>query len=102
MAMAFYPVFLLARTIVLRVFKDKEGWRSKVYNWFEPQNREATITRFVLEGNLDILIWAIISTAYVRQTSSIGQTFSDGLSNVFGWCMLIVLVYAPFHTLYRV
>jgi hypothetical protein len=78
--MAFYPVFLVTRFLVLRFFKDPISseenactkWREKIYQWFEPHNKEATILRFILEGNVDILIWAIISTSYIKDTGSLG------------------------------
>ena len=54
-----------------------------------------------MEGNIDILLNALISIVYIKKTRSLGAKFSDIISNIFGFIMLLVLCYAPFHALFR-
>ena len=62
---------------------------------------ESAIIRFALEGNIDILFWALITLINVKKSGSLGKKFSDGLSNILSCLMLVFSIYAPFHAAYR-
>ena len=60
-----------------------------------------TTIRFVLEGTMDVLFWALIAILNVRDTRSLGPKFSDKLSNIFAIAFLLLIIYAPMHTILR-
>jgi hypothetical protein len=98
-----YFFFLLVRWVITRQFRGerKNCYCNKLVPWFESHNIEATTIRFVLEGNIDILFWAMIALLHVRETRSTGEKFQDRLSNMLAIAMLIVLIYAPVHAIFR-
>ena len=62
---------------------------------------EVTTIRFVLEGAMDVLFWALIAILHVRDTRSLGPKFSDKLSNIVAFAFLLMIIYAPIHAIYR-
>ena len=56
----------------------------------------------MLEGNIDILICALISIINSRKNDSLGDKFSDKFSNVLAYIFLVFLFYAPIHAILRV
>jgi hypothetical protein len=100
-AMFLYGVFIPVRYIILKYFNNRPILR-KIYPLLRSHNVEITTIRFVLEGTMDILFWALISILYVKDTRSLGLKASDRFSNVFAFSMLLVIMYAPVHAIYRV
>jgi len=103
LVMVAYGAFLLVRIYVLRKYSTESRFQceTKIVPWFRNQNLESAIIRFLLEGNIDILFWALITIINVKRSGSLGKKFSDGLSNLLAFVMLVVLIYAPFHAAYR-
>ena len=62
---------------------------------------EVTTIRFVLEGAMDVLFWALIAILHVRDTYSLGTKFSDKFSNILAIAFLLLIIYAPIHTIFR-
>ena len=54
-----------------------------------------------MEANIDILLNALICILYMKNKWSLGNKFQDKVSNLFGFIMLLILCYAPFHALAR-
>ena len=96
-----YVLFLGMRETVLRWFHDEQYCLRKIYPWFKSHNVEVTLIRFVLEGTMDVLFWALISILHVRDTRSLGPKFSDKLSNLVAIAFLLLIIYAPTHAIYR-
>ena len=101
LAMVYYACFVVIRWAVLKFFSDESVYMRRVIPWFKDHNIEATVIRFILEGNIDILFCALISILHVKDTHSLGPKFQDQFSNVFAVLMLSVLAYAPVHALYK-
>jgi len=89
------------RETVLRWFHDERHCLQKIYPWFKSHNVEVTTIRFVLEGTMDVFFWALIAFLHVRDTHSLGSKFSDKLSNIISIAFLLLIIYAPVHTIYR-
>ena len=96
-----YILFLGMRETVLRWFHDEQYCLQKIYPWFKSHNVELTTIRFVLEGTMDVLFWALISILHVRDTRSLGPKFSDKFSNLLAIAFLLLIIYAPIHTIFR-
>ena len=96
-----YALFLITRWVIVRQFHDERHCARKIVPWFQKHNVEATCIRFILEGNIDIFINALISILNVENSRSLGGKFWDVFSNLLGCVMLLVLAYAPLHSLYR-
>jgi hypothetical protein len=96
-----YILFLVMRETVLRWFHDERYCLQKIYPWFKSHNVEVTAIRFVLEGTMDVLFWALISILHVRDTRTLGPKFSDKLSNLFAFAFLMLIIYAPMHAILR-
>jgi hypothetical protein len=97
-----YVLFLGIRETVLRWFHDEQYCLQKIVPWFKSHNVEVTIIRFVQEGAMDVLFWALIAILHVRDTRSLGPKFSDKLSNLFAIAFLLLIIYSPTHFIYRV
>ena len=96
-----YILFLGMRETVLRWFHDEQYCLQKIYPWFKSHNVEVTAIRFVLEGTMDVLFWALIAILHVRDTRSLGPKFSDKMSNLLAIAFLLLIIYAPIHTIFR-
>ena len=96
-----YVLFLGMRETVLRWFHDEKYCLQKIYPWFKSHNVEVTTIRFLLEGTMDFLFWALISILHVKDTRSLGPKFSDKLSNLLAIAFLLLIFYAPMHFIYR-
>jgi hypothetical protein len=96
-----YILFLGMRETVLRWFRDEQFCLEKIYPWFKSHNVEVTTIRFVLEGAMDVLFWALIAILHVRDTYSLGIKFSDKFSNILAIAFLLLIIYAPMHTIFR-
>jgi hypothetical protein len=70
-----YILFLGMRETVLRWFHDEQLCLQKIYPWFKSHNVEVTTIRFVLEGMMDVLFWALIAILDVRDKRSLGPKF---------------------------
>lgn len=99
--MVAYVLFLLLRWMIISQFDDVESCQKRVRPWFQSHNVETATVRLVLEGNIDILLCALISVVYMNNTDSFGEKFQDKLSNGFGILMMLALAYAPVHALMR-
>ena len=97
----FYALYLCTRWMMIRWFSDVRQCKPKIIPWFRNHNIEATCIRFILEGNIDILLNALICILYMKNKWSFGDKFQDKGSNLFGFIMLIILCYAPIHALAR-
>jgi len=62
----YYALFLAVRCCIHRDGDSDDCW-DYVVPWFESHNIEVTTIRFVLEGNIDILLSASISLIYARK-----------------------------------
>jgi hypothetical protein len=60
-----------------------------------------TCITFILEGNLDISFWALISSVNVKKNGIGMPHFSDVLSNLLAFVMLVLLAFAPLFLLFR-
>jgi len=96
-----YIIFLGIRETVLRWFHDEQYCLRKIYTWFKSHNVEVTSIRFVLEGTMDVLFWALIAILYVIDTRSLGPKFSDKFSNIVAVAFLLMIIYAPIHAIFR-
>ena len=74
----------------------------KVQDNFKAHNWETTSFRFVLEGTIDILLWALIALNYVHSTGSFGQLWADKFSNLLACVLLIAMIVAPLILLSKV
>jgi hypothetical protein len=101
MAMVAYSIFLLIRWVIISQFSDIRECKPKIVPWFRNHNIEATCIRFIMEANIDILLNALICIIYMKNKWSLGDKFQDKVSNLFGFIMLLILIYAPIHTLAR-
>ena len=97
--MAFYALFLIIRLFVIIFCKNKFCAR-KIRPWFTSHIPEVTIITFILEGKIDISLYSFICAIYVSK-EGMGTTRGDVFSNVLAFIMLLPLVYAPFHMLWR-
>jgi len=75
LVMVFYALYLCTRWIIIRWFSDVRECRPKIVPWFRSHNIEATCIRFILEGNIDILLNALICILYMKNTWSLGEKF---------------------------
>ena len=100
-AMVYYAGFLCVRWVVIEWLYEVPCMKQRIVPWFRSHNIEATSIRFILEGNIDILFWTLISALHVKDSHSLGPKAQDRFSNLFGFAMLMVLAYAPFHAIYR-
>jgi hypothetical protein len=75
LAMIYYALYLSTRWMIIRWFSDVRECRPKIVPWFRNHNIEATCIRFILEGNIDILLNALISILYMKNTWSLGNKF---------------------------
>ncbi len=75
LAMISYALYLSTRWMILRWFSDARECRPKIIPWFQNHNIEATCIRFILEGNIDILLNALICILYMKKTWSLGDKF---------------------------
>ena len=100
-AMIYYALFLGVRLIVVRYLKGKNQFiDQRIVPLLENHNIEVTCLTFILEGNLDIGFWAYICIMHIKN-HNIGSHFSDVLSNLFAFLMLILLFYALIHLLIK-
>lgn len=92
-----YAVFLVARLCYfsLTTYTGDCGLMQR----FRDHNTETTVLRFVLEGNIDILIWSLISAININRQRSLGEHPQDVFSNLVAFVMLVVLLCAPVYTL---
>lgn len=74
----------------------------KVQDNFKKHNWETTSIRFILEGTIDILFWALIALNYVKITGVFGKLSADKFSNMIACVFLTALVAAPFMLLRKV
>ena len=58
------------------------------------------MVRFILEGGVDILQWAMIALIYGR-SHGFGAKPIDKFSNILAIILLVALLIAPIHTIYR-
>ena len=100
-AIFLYIMFLGLRETVLRWFHDEAYCLQKIYPWFKSHNVEVTTIRFVLEGTIDILFWALICILNVKEMHSLGLKFQDKFANFVAFWMLVPIIYAPIHLVYR-
>ena len=75
LVMIAYALYLSTRWMILRWFSDVRECRPKIVPWFRSHNIEATCIRFILEGNIDILLNALICILYMKNTWSLGNKF---------------------------
>jgi len=61
LVMIYYALYLSTRWMIIKWFSDVRECRPKIVPWFRNHNIEATCIRFILEGNIDILLNALIS-----------------------------------------
>jgi hypothetical protein len=73
--MVFYALYLCTRWMIIRWFSDVRECTPKIIPWFRSHNIEATCIRFILEGNIDILLNALICIIYMKNTWSLGDKF---------------------------
>ena len=102
--MIFYACFLGVRKLFTGYIKgtgEREYCDMKVVPWFEAHNIEVTCITFILEGNLDISFWALICLIYVKNHGIGMPHFSDVLSNLLAFVMLVLLACAPVFLLFR-
>jgi hypothetical protein len=102
--MIFYACFLGVRKLFTGCIKgtgEREYCDRKIVPWFEAHNIEVTCITFILEGNLDISFWTLISSMYVKKHGIGMPRFSDVFSNIFGFVMLFLLASAPVYLLVR-
>lgn len=97
-----YILFLGIRESFLRWFHDEQFCSQKIIPWFKSHNVEVTTIRFVLEGTMDILFWALISILNAKNTHSLGVKFQDKCANIVSIAFLLLISYAPIHAIYRV
>ena len=71
----FYALYLCTRWMIIRWFSDARECTPKIIPWFRSHNIEATCIRFILEGNIDILLNALICIIYMKKTWSLGEKF---------------------------
>jgi hypothetical protein len=96
-----YILFLGIRVTVLRWFHNKKFCSQKIYPWFKSHNVEVTTIRFVLEGTMDVLFWALISIFNAKNMRSLGVKFQDKCANIVAIAFLLLISYAPIHAIYR-
>jgi hypothetical protein len=70
-----YALFLFTRWMIIRWFHDIRECKTKIVPWFRGHNVEANSIRFIMEGNIDILLNALISILYIKNTKSLGAKF---------------------------
>ena len=68
MAMVAYSIFLLIRWVIISQFSDIRECKPKIVPWFRKHNAEANCIRFIMEGNIEILLNALISIVYIKKT----------------------------------
>jgi hypothetical protein len=95
-----YFVFLALRACIL---KSGQG-ESKAWKWLYEKMKHhrvsTTALRFILEANVEILSWSLISTVYVYHQHNLGEKKQDRWTFFFGWLMLLALLAAPIYTVY--
>jgi hypothetical protein len=99
-----YILFLGVRKLFTGYIKgtgEREFCDKKIVPWFEAHNIEVTCITFILESNLDISFWTLISSIYVKKHGIGMPNFSDILSNIFAFVMLFLLACAPVYLLVR-
>jgi hypothetical protein len=99
-----YILFLGVRKLFTGYIKgtgEREFCDKKIVPWFEAHNIEVTCITFILEGNIDISIWTLISSIYVKRHGIGMPHFSDVFSNLFAFVMLLLLACAPVYLLFR-
>jgi hypothetical protein len=102
--MVFYAVFLGVRKLFTGCIKrtvKQEFCVMKIVPWFEAHNIEVTAITFILEGNLDISFWTLISSLYAKKHGIGTPHFSDTFSNIYAFAMLFLLASAPVYLLFR-
>jgi len=68
LAMVAYSLFLLIRWVMISQFSDIRECKPKIVPWFRKHNAEVNCIRFILEGNIEILLNALISIVYIKKT----------------------------------
>ena len=107
--MVSYAFFLAIRAIVLRNCKVERKYKHKLMNSFVGQTMtvfrehklEATCIGFILEGNIDITIWAFVCAIYVKNNGIGMPYFSDVFSNIFSFLSIVPIFLAPLYLVYR-
>jgi hypothetical protein len=100
-AIFFYIIFLGLRETVLRWFHDEAYCLQTILTWFKSHNVEVATIRFVLEGTMDILFWALICILNVKEKHSLGPKFQDKFANFVAFAMFAPIIYAPIHFVWR-
>ena len=75
MFMFFYALFLLIRHFVMKCSQSQYKYVRKVQTVFIEHRVESTVIRFILEGGLDILLWALIALSNVYRARAFGPKF---------------------------
>ena len=75
LAIVFYAFYLLTRWMMIRWFHDARECNRRIVPWFQSHNIEASCIRFILEGNIDILLNALICIVYMKNEWSLGDKF---------------------------
>ena len=75
LVMIAYALYLSTRWVIIRWLSDVRECRPKIVPWFRSHNIEATCIRFIMEGNIDILLNALICILHMKKTWSLGDEF---------------------------
>jgi len=95
--MILYGLFLLIRRAFLRCVHSKNARVREIKRRLAEHNIEATIVRFLLEGNVDFTISCFVAINYAVHNKSAWSHFNSFLSKTLAFLMTIPLLLSPFY-----